>query len=180
MLCKALGTKRKDVVVASKVFGRIGSGPNDVGLSRAHISRAIEDSLQRLGTDFIDLHQIHGFDPLTPMEETLSAFTDLVKQAKVRYIGCSNLAAWHHESAGNFGPRAFEKFVTLQAYYSPPGAIERESCCAADRRSGCWCGVSRGGFCRAPRGAEFRRRFAAQQIRASAGQSGKPTTLLTR
>ena len=94
MLGKALGTKRKDVVIASKAFGRMGSGANDVGLSRLHIMRAVEDSLERLRTDFIDLHQIHAFDPLTPLEETLSALTDLVRQGKVRYIGCSNLAAW--------------------------------------------------------------------------------------
>src|ERR1700685_2672487 len=118
MLGKALGAKRQDVVVASKVYGRAGAGPNDVGLSRIHIMRAIEDSLKRLGTDYIDLHQIHGFDPLTPMEETLSALTDLVRQGKVRYIGCSNLAAWHIVKAlGISAAKHLEKFVTVQAYY---------------------------------------------------------------
>ena len=128
MLGKALGPKRKDVVVASKVFGRMGSGANDVGLSRLHIMQAIEDSLKRLRTDYIDLHQIHGFDPLTPMEETLSALTDLVRQGKVRYIGCSNLAAWHIVKALGISAREhFEKFVTLQAYYSLAGRdLERE------------------------------------------------------
>ncbi len=128
MLGKALGAKRKDVVVASKTFGRMGSGANDVGLSRLHIMRAIEDSLKRLGTDYIDLHQIHGFDPLTPMEETLSVLTDLVRQGKVRYIGCSNLAAWHIVKALGISAREhFEKFVTLQAYYSLAGRdLERE------------------------------------------------------
>src|SRR3984885_13392066 len=101
MLGKALGEKRKDVVVATKVFGRMAPGANDVGLSRVHILRAIEDSLKRLGTDYIDLHQIHGFDPLTPLEETLSALTDLVRQGQIGYIGCSNLAAW--ESAHALG-----------------------------------------------------------------------------
>jgi aryl-alcohol dehydrogenase-like predicted oxidoreductase len=128
MLGKALGAKRKDVVVASKVFGRMGSGANDLGLSRLHIMQAIEASLKRLGTDYIDLHQIHGFDPLTPIEETLSALTDLVRQGKVRYIGCSNLAAWHIVKALGISAREhFEKFVTLQAYYSLAGRdLERE------------------------------------------------------
>src|SRR5271156_4077022 len=71
MLGQALGPKRQDVVIASKVFGRMGSGANAVGLSRVHIMRAVEDSLKRMRTDYIDLYQIHGFDPLTPMEETL-------------------------------------------------------------------------------------------------------------
>jgi aryl-alcohol dehydrogenase-like predicted oxidoreductase len=128
MLGKALGAKRKDVIVASKVFGRTGPDANEVGLSRIHILRAVEDSLKRLGTDYIDLHQIHGFDPLTPLEETLSALTDLVRQGKVRYIGCSNLAAWQIVKAlGISAKEHLEKFVTLQAYYSLAGRdLERE------------------------------------------------------
>jgi aryl-alcohol dehydrogenase-like predicted oxidoreductase len=128
MLGKALGAKRKDVVIASKVYGRMGPGANDVGLSRLHILRSVEDSLRRLGTDYIDLHQIHGFDPLTPMEETLSALTDVVRQGKVRYIGCSNLAAWQIMKAlGISAQERLEKFVTLQAYYSLAGReLERE------------------------------------------------------
>jgi aryl-alcohol dehydrogenase-like predicted oxidoreductase len=128
MLGKALGTKRKDVIVASKVFGRAGAGPNEVGLSRVHILRATEESLKRLGTDYIDLHQIHGFDPLTPLEETLGALTDLVRAGKVRYIGCSNLAAWQIVKALGISARDhLAKFVTLQAYYSLAGRdLERE------------------------------------------------------
>jgi aryl-alcohol dehydrogenase-like predicted oxidoreductase len=128
MLGKALGAKRRDVVVASKVFGRMGSSANAVGLSRVSIMRAVEDSLTRMGTDYIDLYQIHGFDPLTPMEETLSALNDLVRHGKVRYIGCSNLAAWHIVKAlGISAKEHFEKFVTLQAYYSLAGRdLERE------------------------------------------------------
>ncbi len=128
MLGKALGAKRKEVVVASKAFGRMGPGANDVGLSRGHILSATEDSLKRLGTDYIDLHQIHGFDPLAPMEETLGALTDLVRQGKVRYIGCSNLAAWQIVKALGISAREhLEKFVTLQAYYSLAGReLERE------------------------------------------------------
>jgi aryl-alcohol dehydrogenase-like predicted oxidoreductase len=128
MLGKALGAKRRDVVVATKVFGRMAPGANDVGLSRVHILRSIEDSLKRLGTDYIDLYQVHGFDALTPLEETLSALTDLVRQGKVRYIGCSNLAAWHIVKALGISAREhLEKFVTLQAYYSLAGRdLERE------------------------------------------------------
>jgi aryl-alcohol dehydrogenase-like predicted oxidoreductase len=128
MLGKALGSRRKDVVIASKVFGRMGKGPNQVGLSRLHIMNECEASLQRLNTDFIDLYQIHGFDSVTPLEETLSALTDLVRHGKVRYIGCSNLAAWQIMKAlGISALQHLEKFVTLQAYYSLAGReLERE------------------------------------------------------
>ncbi|HEV2688682.1 MAG TPA: aldo/keto reductase [Bryobacteraceae bacterium] len=128
MLAKALGTRRKDVVVASKVFGRMGKGANEVGLSRLHIMQQAEASLKRMNTDSIDLYQIHGFDSLTPFEETLSALTDLVRQGKVRYIGCSNLAAWHIMKAlGISAIGHLEKFVSLQAYYSLAGReLERE------------------------------------------------------
>jgi len=128
MLGKALGQRRKDVVIASKVFGRMGPGANQVGLSRLHIFNEVEASLQRLGTDYIDLYQIHGFDALTPFEETLGALTDLVRQGKVRYIGCSNLTAWQiMKSLGISAQGHLEKFVTLQAYYSLAGReLERE------------------------------------------------------
>ena len=128
MLAKALGTRRKDVVVASKVFGRMGKGANEVGLSRLHIMQQVEASLRRMNTDYIDLYQIHGFDPLTPLEETLDALTDLVRQGKVRYIGCSNLAAWQIMKALGISARHhLESFVTLQAYYSLAGRdLERE------------------------------------------------------
>src|SRR5579864_7828383 len=128
MLGKALGSRRKDVVIATKVFGRMGKGANQVGLSRLHIMREAEASLLRLNTDYIDLYQIHGFDALTPLEETLGALSDLVRQGKVRYIGCSNLAAW--QIMKSFGISALghlEKFITLQAYYSLAGReLERE------------------------------------------------------
>ncbi len=128
MLGKALGDRRKEVVVASKVYGRMGKGANEVGLSRLHILHEADASLKRLNTDYIDLYQIHGFDSLTPMEETLGALTDLVRQGKVRYIGCSNLAAWQIMKAlGISALKHLEKFVTLQAYYSLAGReLERE------------------------------------------------------
>jgi aryl-alcohol dehydrogenase-like predicted oxidoreductase len=125
---RALASHREEVVLASKVYGRMGPGANQVGLSRLAIMQEAEASLKRLNTDRIDLHQIHGFDPLTPFEETLGALTDLVRQGKVRYIACSNLAAWQIMKAhGIAGARGLEKFITLQAYYSIAGRdIERE------------------------------------------------------
>jgi aryl-alcohol dehydrogenase-like predicted oxidoreductase len=128
LLGKALGVKRKDVVVATKVFGRMGPGANQVGGSRLHIMREAEASLERLNTDYIDLYQIHGFDSLTPLEETLGALTDLVRQGKVRYIGCSNFAAWQiMKSFGISALNHLERFITLQAYYSLAGReLERE------------------------------------------------------
>src|SRR5512137_29040 len=95
ILGKALGSRRKDIVLASKVRLRTGPGPNDVGLSRVHIMASVDESLRRLGTDWLDLYQIHGYDALTPLDETLRALDDIVRAGKVRYIGCSNLAAWH-------------------------------------------------------------------------------------
>src|SRR5207249_2152025 len=94
LLGRALAGRRHDVVLATKVRGRMGKGPNQVGLSRLHIMESVEASLTRLGTDYIDLYQIHRFDPLTDIADTLRALDDLVRSGKVRYIGCSNLAAW--------------------------------------------------------------------------------------
>ena len=94
ILGKSLAAKRQDVVIATKVRGRMGPGANDVGLSRLHIIRSVEASLKRLGTDYIDLYQIHRSDNETDIEETLTAMTNLVRSGKVRYIGCSNLPAW--------------------------------------------------------------------------------------
>src|ERR1700730_8920888 len=91
---KNLNIARKDVVIATKVYSRVGPGRNDVGASRGHIMDAVEASLRRLQTDHIDLYQIHGNDAVTPVEETLRALDTLVQQGKVRYIGCSNWQAW--------------------------------------------------------------------------------------
>jgi len=125
---RALGAQRQDVVLASKVYGRMGQGANQVGLSKLSILQEAEASLKRLNTDYIDLYQIHGFDSLTPLEETLGALTHLVRQGKVRYIGCSNLTAWQiMKSLGISALQHLEKFITLQAYYSIAGRdIERE------------------------------------------------------
>jgi len=119
ILGKALGTQRKNVILATKVRARMGPGPNDVGLSRHHILEGCDASLKRLGTDYIDLYQVHSFDSITPLEETLRALDDLVRQGKVRYIGCSNFAGWHLMKALSISEKyGWERFVSLQALYS--------------------------------------------------------------
>jgi len=115
----ALGTHRQDVIIATKVRGRMGRGPNDTGLSRKYIIEAVEASLTRLGTDWIDLYQIHNWDADTPLEETMSALDHLVQSGKVRYIGCSNLTGWQLAKAQMLAElRGWSVFVTLQALYS--------------------------------------------------------------
>jgi aryl-alcohol dehydrogenase-like predicted oxidoreductase len=125
---KNLNIARKDVVIATKVFGRVGPGRNDVGASRGHIMDAVDASLRRLQMDYIDLYQIHGNDAVTPLEETLRALDTLVSQGKVRYIGCSNWQAWKIAKALTISEfRGLARFDTLQAYYSIAGRdLERE------------------------------------------------------
>jgi aryl-alcohol dehydrogenase-like predicted oxidoreductase len=125
---KNLNVPRKDVVIATKVFGRVGPGRNDVGASRGHILDAVDASLKRLQTDHIDLYQIHGNDSVTPVEETLRALDTLVTQGKVRYIGCSNWQAWKIAQALSISEfKNLARFDTLQAYYSIAGRdLERE------------------------------------------------------
>ncbi len=119
ILGKALGNNRKNIILATKVRGRTGKGPNDVGLSRWHIIESCNESLKRLGTDHIDLYQLHSFDPYTPQEETLRALDDLVRDGKVRYIGASNHTGWQLMKALAISEKQhLEKFITLQAYYS--------------------------------------------------------------
>jgi len=123
-----LNIPRKDVVIATKCYGRVGQGRNDVGASRGHIMDAVDASLRRLQTDYIDLYQIHGNDSVTPIEETLRALDALVNQGKVRYIGCSNWQAWKIAKAlGISEAKNLASFDTLQAYYSIAGRdLERE------------------------------------------------------
>jgi aryl-alcohol dehydrogenase-like predicted oxidoreductase len=125
---KNLGIARKDVVIATKVFGRVGPGRNDVGASRGHIMDGIEASLKRLQMDYVDLYQIHANDSVTPVEETLRALDALVAQGKVRYIGCSNWQAWKIAKALGISEfKGLARFDTLQAYYSIAGRdLERE------------------------------------------------------
>ena len=127
-LGKALGARRKDVIVATKVRGRTGKGVNDIGLSRVHVMRGVEESLERLGTDYVDLYQIHSFDPVTPLEETLRALDDLVGEGKVRYLGASNVAAWQLMKALALSERdGLARFETLQAFYAVAARdLERE------------------------------------------------------
>ncbi|TIX90494.1 aldo/keto reductase [Rhizobium sp. P44RR-XXIV] len=128
LLGDILKDRRDEVVLASKVSSRVGKGPNDVGQSRIHIMQALEKSLTRLKTDHIDLYQVHNFDGLTPMDEMLEVLDDVVRQGKVRYIGCSNYAAWQMTKAlGISERRLLSRFVSVQSYYSLAGRdIERE------------------------------------------------------
>jgi aryl-alcohol dehydrogenase-like predicted oxidoreductase len=123
-----LKVAREDVIIATKVRGRTGPGPNAVGLSRGHIMDQIAGSLKRLGLDYVDLYQIHGFDAVTPIEETLRALDDCVSRGLVRTIGCSNLAAWQIMKALAISERrGFARFETVQAYYTIAGRdLERE------------------------------------------------------
>jgi len=125
---KNLNIARKDVVIATKVYGRVGPGRNDVGASRGHIMDAVEASLTRLQTDHIDLYQIHGNDSVTPVEETLRALDTLVQQGKVRYIGVSNWLGWKIAKALAISEfKNLARFDTLQAYYSIAGRdLERD------------------------------------------------------
>jgi aryl-alcohol dehydrogenase-like predicted oxidoreductase len=119
ILGAALGARRPGALVATKLHPRTGPGANDIGQSRAHIVEACEASLRRLGTDWIDLLQVHGFDGRTDLEQTLRAFDDLIRAGKVRYIGCSNYSAWHLMKALAVSDRRdLERYCSHQAYYS--------------------------------------------------------------
>jgi aryl-alcohol dehydrogenase-like predicted oxidoreductase len=125
---KNLKIARKDVVIATKVYGRVGIGRNDIGASRGHIMDGVEASLRRLEIDHIDLYQIHANDAVTPVEETLRALDTLVQQGKVRYVGCSNWQAWKIAKALGISEfKNLARFETIQAYYSIAGRdLERE------------------------------------------------------
>jgi aryl-alcohol dehydrogenase-like predicted oxidoreductase len=128
ILGRIIKARRDEVVLATKLAGRMGPGPNDVGLSRHHVMNSVENSLRRLGTDHLDLYQIHTIDPVTPIEETLRALDDAVRQGKIRYVGASNLAAWQLARAlGKSDQLGLSRFVASQSYYSLAGRdIEAE------------------------------------------------------
>ncbi|WP_076999957.1 aldo/keto reductase [Variovorax sp. KK3] len=125
---KNLKIPRENVVVATKVLGEMGPGPNERGASRHHIVHSVHASLKRLQLDHVDLYQIHGFDPATPIEETLRALDSLVQQGLVRYVGVSNWAAWQIAKALGISERlGLARFESLQAYYTIAGRdLERE------------------------------------------------------
>lgn len=116
---KEFAPARDKVVIATKVFSAMGDDPNQRGLSRKHIHHAIDDSLRRLGTDYIDLYQIHRFDPHTPIEETLEALDEVVKSGKALYVGASSMFAWQFAKMLNTsGERGLSRFVSMQNHYN--------------------------------------------------------------
>jgi aryl-alcohol dehydrogenase-like predicted oxidoreductase len=119
VLGQALGARRKEIVLATKVFVRLEPGTNKAGLSRSHITEACEASLRRLGTDYIDLYQAHNFDSLTPLDETLRAFDDLARAGKIRYAGCSNYSGWQLMKAHSISDRlGILRYISQQVNYS--------------------------------------------------------------
>jgi aryl-alcohol dehydrogenase-like predicted oxidoreductase len=122
ILGQAVKGRRDQVIISTKGTFRVGPGPNDVGSSRYHLIRTVEASLRRLGTDFIDLYQLHGFDAVTPVEEVLGTLDDLVRAGKIRYIGCSNFSGWHlMKSLAVSEKYGLARYVAHQAYYSLVG-----------------------------------------------------------
>ena len=119
ILGQAIRGRRDQVIISTKGTFRSGPGPNDVGSSRYHLIRAVEGSLRRLGTDYIDLYQLHGFDAVTPVEEVLQTLDDLVRAGKICYIGCSNFSGWHlMKSLAVSEKYGLARYVAHQAYYS--------------------------------------------------------------
>jgi aryl-alcohol dehydrogenase-like predicted oxidoreductase len=122
ILGKAIAGRRHKVLISTKGSFRTGAGPNDSGSSRHHLIEACEGSLKRLGTDYIDIYQLHGFDVATPVEETLATLDVLVRAGKIRYIGCSNFSGWHlMKSLAVSERRGWARYVAHQAYYSLVG-----------------------------------------------------------
>jgi aryl-alcohol dehydrogenase-like predicted oxidoreductase len=119
ILGKAIAGKRNQVLISTKATFRSGQGANDLGSSRFHLLKSCEEQLKRLKTDYIDLYQMHGFDPLTPVEEVLRTLENLVQSGKVRYIGCSNFSGWHlMKSLAVADHLGTERYIAHQAYYS--------------------------------------------------------------
>jgi len=122
ILGKAIAGRRDKVLISTKATFRHGDGPNDVGSSRFHLTRAVEGALKRLGTDYLDLFQLHGFDAITPIEETVSTLDDLVRAGKIRYLGVSNFSGWHlMKSLAISEKYGWSRYVAHQAYYSLVG-----------------------------------------------------------
>ena len=116
---KKLGVRREQVVIATKVFCPTGTSPNERGTSKKHVRHAIDASLRRLGVDYVDLYQIHRYDRSTPMEETLEALTDLIKQGKVLYLGASSMASWEFAKFVSVAKaNGFPRFISMQNHYN--------------------------------------------------------------
>ena len=119
ILGKAIAGRRDKVLISTKATFRLGDGPNDVGSSRFHLLKSVDAALKRLGTDYIDLFQLHGFDAMTPVEETLNTLDRLVRTGKIRYVGCSNFSGWHlMKSLAMSDRHGWPRYVAHQAYYS--------------------------------------------------------------
>jgi aryl-alcohol dehydrogenase-like predicted oxidoreductase len=163
ILGRAIAGRREKTLIATKATFAAGSGPNEVGSSRHHLIRACEASLRRLGTDYIDLYFMHGFDAKTPVEETLRALDDLVTAGKIRYIGCSNFSGWHvMKSLATSERYGLGRYVSYQGYYS---LLHREyewelMPLALDQGSAPWCGARSAG-------AASPGRFVAAEPRAA-------------
>lgn len=122
ILGQAIKGRRNQVLISTKGSFRLGTGPNDIGSSRFHLLQAVDASLRRLGTDYIDLYQLHGFDARSPVEEVLETLGDLVRAGKIRYIGCSNFSGWHlMKSLAASDRYGWPRYVAHQAYYSLVG-----------------------------------------------------------
>ena len=129
ILGQAIKGRRDQVLISTKGTFRMGDGPNNVGSSRWHLIRSVENSLKRLGTDYIDLYQLHGFDAMTPVEEVVGTLDDLVRAGKIRYIGVSNFSGWHlMKSLAHADKFGLTKYVANQTYYSLVGREYGSSC----------------------------------------------------
>lgn len=184
ILGEALGTRRHRIIVGTKAFMRMGDGVHDVGLSRRHIIAACEDSLRRLGTDYIDLYQVHGFDGLVPQEETLRALDDLVRSGKVRYIGCSNFNSWQMTKA--LGISRYERlnsYVGQQIQYNLVARMAEEELlpCGTDMGVGAiiWSPLAQGFLSGKFRGQALAGTRIEQLNRASAFDNPQCQNILT-
>lgn len=122
VLAAAIGSRRDEVLLCTKASFATGTGPNEIGSSRYHLTRSLDDSLRRLNTDHVDVFQLHGFDAMTPLDETLQTLDGFVQSGKVRYIGCSNFSGWHLMKALSISERrGWSRFVVHQAFYSLVG-----------------------------------------------------------
>jgi aryl-alcohol dehydrogenase (NADP+) len=155
------GPPRDRLVVATKVFGVMGDDPNQRGLSREHIHHAIDDSLRRLQMDYVDLYQIHRFDPSTPMEETLEALHDVVRAGKALYVGASSMWAWQLAKMLHLaGQRSWPRFVTMQNHYNLLYREEEREMISFCRTEGIglipWSPLARGRLARQPQASTVR------------------------